>query len=222
MRVGLTLISCFSLCTIIHLLGFLLLSRLWKVQIDTVSLFGGPRLFRFRFRGTTIDVRSIPMGGSVKFVGMEADADPKPGTFNALHPLVRALIQLAGPLALLALAACLIGPIRADAAFRSGVVQFLTGMFSQARAKEQFASIAQFVPTVPWTIVLGFMAAKMAGFNALPIPVLNGGEALFTILRGRGAEPRWIPLSRVCGLLFMVAFVLAYSIAFVSFLLRGA
>lgn len=219
MKIALTLISCFSLCTILHLLGFVLLSRLWKVQIEQIRLFGGPRLFRFRFRGTAIEVMAIPgLGGSVKFVGSESDADPKPGTFIALHPLVRALIQLAGPLALLAFAACLIGPLAADAAFRSGAVQVITGFFSQARAKEHFASIAQFVSTVPWGTVLGFMAAKMAAFNALPIPILNGGEALLTILQWRSPEPAWISRARIGGLLFMVAFVLATAIAFVSFL----
>jgi membrane-associated protease RseP (regulator of RpoE activity) len=94
-------------------------------------------------------------------------------------------------------------------------------MMSQTRAREFLDAIAEFARTLPWTTVLGFMAAKMAALNALPIPVLNGGEALLTILQWRRPPQPWRYKIQYAGLLFMLWFAIAYLIAFVSFLFRG-
>ncbi|MEA3436960.1 MAG: M50 family metallopeptidase, partial [Thermodesulfobacteriota bacterium] len=84
-----------------HELGHFLVARLFGVGVEKFSLGFGPRVFGKKIGITDYRVSAIPLGGYVKMVGEEPDAeiDPKdiPLSFTHKHVFKRILIVAAGP-----------------------------------------------------------------------------------------------------------------------------
>lgn len=84
-----------------HELGHFLVARLFGVGVEKFSLGFGPRLFGKTVGMTDYRVSAIPLGGFVKMVGDEPDAelDPKliPYSFTHKHVFKKILIVAAGP-----------------------------------------------------------------------------------------------------------------------------
>ena len=84
-----------------HELGHFLVARLFGVGVEKFSLGFGPRLFGKTVGITDYRVSAIPLGGYVKMVGDEPDAeiDPEliPKSFTHKHVFKKILIVAAGP-----------------------------------------------------------------------------------------------------------------------------
>jgi regulator of sigma E protease len=84
-----------------HELGHFLVARLFGVGVERFSLGFGPRLFGRTIGRTDYRVSLIPLGGYVKMVGDEPDAElppeDKPYSFTHKHVAKRSLIVAAGP-----------------------------------------------------------------------------------------------------------------------------
>ncbi|OQY58866.1 MAG: RIP metalloprotease RseP [Desulfobacteraceae bacterium 4572_88] len=85
-----------------HELGHFLVARLCGVGVEKFSLGFGPKLFGKKIGITDYRISAIPLGGYVKMVGEEPDAeiDPQdiPLSFTHKHVIKRILIVAAGPL----------------------------------------------------------------------------------------------------------------------------
>jgi regulator of sigma E protease len=84
-----------------HELGHFLLAKLFGVGVEKFSLGFGPRIFGRTVGRTDYRISAIPLGGYVKMVGEEPDAEIDPGdlpySFTHKHVLKRILIVAAGP-----------------------------------------------------------------------------------------------------------------------------
>ncbi|MCJ7618313.1 MAG: RIP metalloprotease RseP [Desulfobacterales bacterium] len=84
-----------------HELGHFLIARLFGVGVEKFSLGFGPKIFGKRIGNTDYCVSAIPLGGFVKMVGEEPNAEVKPEdlslSFTHKHVLKRILIVAAGP-----------------------------------------------------------------------------------------------------------------------------
>lgn len=84
-----------------HELGHFLVARLFGVGVERFSLGFGPRIFGKTVGITDYRVSAIPLGGYVKMVGEEPDAEIDPAdipiSFTHKHVLKRILIVAAGP-----------------------------------------------------------------------------------------------------------------------------
>jgi len=84
-----------------HELGHFLVARLMGVGVDTFSLGFGPRLIGKMIGRTDYRISAIPLGGYVKMVGEEPDAELAPEdisfSFTHKHVFKRILIVAAGP-----------------------------------------------------------------------------------------------------------------------------
>jgi regulator of sigma E protease len=84
-----------------HELGHFLIARLFGVGVEKFSLGFGPRLFGKTIGHTDYRVSLIPLGGYVKMMGEEPDADLDPEkiplSFTHKHLSKRSLIVAAGP-----------------------------------------------------------------------------------------------------------------------------
>jgi regulator of sigma E protease len=84
-----------------HELGHFLVARLFGVGVEKFSLGFGPRLFGRTVGMTDYRISAIPLGGYVKMVGDEPDAelDPEmiPYSFTHKHVFKKILIVAAGP-----------------------------------------------------------------------------------------------------------------------------
>ena len=85
-----------------HELGHFLVARSFGVGVEKFSLGFGPRLFGRTIGRTDYRVSLIPLGGYVKMIGDEPDAELPPEdlplSFTHKHVAKRALIVAAGPL----------------------------------------------------------------------------------------------------------------------------
>lgn len=84
-----------------HELGHFLVARLFGVGVEKFSLGFGPRLIGKKIGITDYRISAVPLGGYVKMVGEEPDADLDPAdiplSFTHKHPLKKILIVAAGP-----------------------------------------------------------------------------------------------------------------------------
>jgi len=85
----------------VHELGHFLVARLCGVGVEKFSLGFGPRIFGKKIGITDYQLSSIPLGGYVKMIGEEPDADIDPAdislSFTHKHVLKRIMIVAAGP-----------------------------------------------------------------------------------------------------------------------------
>jgi regulator of sigma E protease len=85
-----------------HELGHFLVARLFGVGVQTFSLGFGPRLLGKKVGITDYRISAIPLGGFVKMVGEEPDAELTPEeiplSFTHKHVLKKIFIVAAGPL----------------------------------------------------------------------------------------------------------------------------
>jgi len=84
-----------------HEFGHFLIARLFGVGVEKFSLGFGPRLLGRKIGRTDYRISAIPLGGYVKMVGEEPDAEVDPAdipiSFTHKHVLKRMCIVAAGP-----------------------------------------------------------------------------------------------------------------------------
>ncbi len=84
-----------------HEFGHFLIARLFGVGVEKFSLGFGPRLIGKKIGITDYRISAIPLGGYVKMIGEEADAEIAPQdiplSFTHKHVAKRMLIVAAGP-----------------------------------------------------------------------------------------------------------------------------
>ena len=84
-----------------HELGHFLIARLFGVGVQTFSLGFGPRIFGKKVGITDYRISAIPLGGFVKMVGEEPNAELTPEeiplSFTHKHVLKKIFIVAAGP-----------------------------------------------------------------------------------------------------------------------------
>ncbi|MDH3879905.1 MAG: site-2 protease family protein, partial [Desulfobacterales bacterium] len=102
---GITLLSFVVVLGVLiffHEFGHFLIARLFGVGVEKFSLGFGPRLIGKKIGRTDYRISAIPLGGYVKMVGEEPDAEVEPDdiplSFTHKHVAKRMCIVAAGPL----------------------------------------------------------------------------------------------------------------------------
>lgn len=191
--------------------------------LKQVSLGFGPTVRRFRVRGAEVLLKLLPLGGYVQFWRSDDDPAAPPGVvhFDRLPGYRRALAQLAGPLALLAAAAAFARSSPWIPAV-NGARDLLRGALSPASTGADLVAEAVLaVRATPPCAFLGLLFAKLAAWNLLPLPSLNGGAALLdlTVPSGeRGNRARAI--AAAAGVVVSLAAFVAWIVAIVTWLRR--
>lgn len=135
-----------------------------------------------------VRIGPIP-GGYVRFEG----ATEPDGAYNQLAPWRRALVPLAGPAAVLTLAAVFLGPAGAvrEASEAPAELLLVSNKLVAVHAIEAASQLLRGSALVGFGTVL----AKVAAFNLLPVPGLAAWDAAFAFAP---AAP-WVPRVRVAG-----------------------
>ena len=85
----------------IHEFGHFIVARLCRVGVEVFSLGFGPKMFQKKWGRTTYCVSAIPLGGYVKMVGEDPNADVSPedesASFTRKKLWQKSLIVAAGP-----------------------------------------------------------------------------------------------------------------------------
>ena len=192
-------------CISIHTGALALTGYLLGGKVEIVSLFLGPSLFGVKIGGTEFRLSALPMGGYVKYAE----------GFTDLHPLKRLAIAASGCLALLLAALVLLGLGGGWESFTNGFAQFVTGTLAPTtRGAQLLRALYGFAQSQPWTALLGLCAAKMAAYNLLPLPMLNGGEIILAFVEWlvpalRGMREK----INLVGLCLMMVIMAAWAVA---------
>jgi membrane-associated protease RseP (regulator of RpoE activity) len=185
LRLGI-LIPSLIIANLAHLGAFYILGRLCGIGILRFDLFFGNAVLRFRDAETWISIGWIPGGGSVKFLGFlfdDPNAPPsKPPSvarrqWTEMPTLARIGILLSGPVATLILAMAAIGPASALQYFAKSPFWFFELVLG-SKSVSLWQRFFQFVDSAPFVTTLGFVSVWMAFTNLLPLPIMNGGQAL--------------------------------------------
>ncbi|GAQ29722.1 MULTISPECIES: site-2 protease family protein [Ralstonia] len=190
MPASLAFIVALALCTLLHLTTFAAVGTALRIPVREMSLGFGPQLFRLgRLR-----VRLLPVGGHVRFKDLGEDGLTEDDLLGALdtQPLwMQLALSLSGTVTLLLVALVLLR-LEALPAFINGFAQIVLGALSPVGdAQTLLAQAHQAILQLPFTALLGYVAAKFAAFNLLPLPVTNGGQALTFIGRRLGLGRIW-------------------------------
>ena len=174
-RLG-ALVPALAILIAVHLIPFYVLGRCAAVTVEAFELFFGGALVRWRHDGTWFSVNWFPLGGFVKFKGIDvATGGNTEGTWHRLPRIARAAICLSGPTALLLLALIALGP----ASFREDVRETSTQVAELAvHPAAVIKRFLAFVDSSPFRIILGAIGVKLAFVNLLPLPLVNGGQAI--------------------------------------------
>lgn len=87
-----------SIIVLIHEFGHFIIAKASGVAVVEFSLGFGPRLLKFKRKGTLYSVKLFPFGGSCQMLGEDED-DIKEGSFNSVSVWKRIAIIAAGPIA---------------------------------------------------------------------------------------------------------------------------
>ena len=232
MTTVLTICALFALVSLMHTLALLLAGRYCGATVEEFVLFLGPGLCRFQVAGVRVTIRCLPIGGYVKFYDATNEEDKTdaevtfpldtlpPRPFHALHPCLRGAVILSGCATLLLVAAICLGPSEAWTAFLRGFSQFPAAAVAPiSTGKELVARLADVATHLPFDTALGLLCAKAAALNLLPLPVLNGGAFLLTVIRWKRPAPaRFEGITRVLGLVVLMLFAGSVLLAVLAYL----
>jgi membrane-associated protease RseP (regulator of RpoE activity) len=194
------------------------------VSIRQISFGVGPRLLQFR----KCVVRAFPFAGWVKFKDALADecvdtsaARTSHDAYNHQLRIVQAAIPLAGPASLVAVALVL-GYERSLSEVLTGFRQIFAGSLQPLSVAQAYISATQsFAANGGFGVLTAVLAAKLAAFNLVPLPMLNGGQALLALLRKPGDEPAaWETSLLKWAMLPWCALLLCWLVAFVYYVVR--
>ena len=208
---ALTVFCLVTVATLLHVGAMATIGLAFRLHLSEFSLFIGPVVARFWLGDTAVSLRAIPVGGYARFEGLEPEASAETTVTDAaapFHPLLRAVMELSGCALLFGFSAIVLGPRSAVEAVLRGFTQLLAPLLAPSEAVQSVLTAAEVVRSSTTIVLLALVASKVAAFNLLPIPMLNGGQALTDVVR-------WLfPLSlRARTRLLQIGFVLLVLIA---------
>ena len=173
------LIIVLGILVFIHELGHFVFARLFGVGVEKFSLGFGPRICGKKIGITDYRISAIPLGGYVKMVGEEPDAEISPEnlplSFTHKHVFKRILIVAAGPLFNFLLAVVIyFGLFQID-----GVIQPVIGEI-------QTDSAAQTAGLEKRDLVQKIDGIKVKSWNDMAKKIIssNGQPLEMTVVRG--------------------------------------
>lgn len=202
-----------------HLGGFVIAGLLARAPLEKIELFNGPKLAVLNFGRVALSLGSIPIGGSVSFKGMAfSGEETEPEGFGRLPLAWRWAIILSGPLAVFLLASACVGVVAAERSLANGFSQVVVGAFAPlTQGQTLLRKAAALFQTRGFVITLGVLSAKMTAGNLLPIPPLNGGQAIMELLRGRSVASNAASRYQTLGLTFCILMFAGWCVALCKF-----
>ena len=216
------LMLCVGVASTLPVLVTALVARALGVGVPQIAAgVGRPRL-EWTLGGTAVLVTPWLFASSCTFKDHDdpdlgADAPGRP--FGKVHPVLRALVVLSGPLVVLALCVAAAGTA-AGAAFVQSFGQIIDGALDPlGQAQAYLGRYGQAADAAPFATG-ALLLAKLVAFSLLPLPLLAGGNSLLQLVRWkRPGLPPWVGPVLQVSLLLILAMVVSWTVALAVFLL---
>lgn len=213
----LSLIAALFLCLLLHLSVLALVGTSLGITLRELSYGFGPVIARWG----RVQLKAFPLGGAVRFKDTRAEdleSWERDGTFDRQPTLVQLVVMLSGSIALLTVAFAIMHT-EAFPAFKEGFGQAVSGAFSPlTRAQELLADASAAISRLSFFSLLALVAVKMAAFNLLPLPPLNGGALIALIANQMGAAAIWRPSFTQALQFAYIALAFSWLVAWVVYL----
>ena len=211
--------------TVAHVLSMTLVGSVcWGVGVERISIFYGEPLFRFRLGSIPIEVGYLPTGGSTTFHRTANVGACRQGvrTYEGLHPWQRVVVILSGPSLLLLLGYAFVGGNELLGVLHRFIPTFVSGTMSPGtQGVETLTSYFRFLEQGDYRIAFGVLAVVLAAVNLLPLPTLNGGEAVIELVQALSRHrlaTKTTMVVRICSLLVALAVTASWAFALVCVL----
>lgn len=113
----------------------------------------------------------------------------------------------------------LVGGVENWHAFLRGFGQFIVATCSPlSSAQDLIKSGAAYLESNGLIAGLGILSAKIAAFNLLPLPTLNGGDALMALLQVEKWNERWVNRLRMTGMMAILGIFASNLLALLVYL----
>jgi membrane-associated protease RseP (regulator of RpoE activity) len=186
----------------VHLGTMAIVFRWLGAPLDEVAFGVGYRWMRLDVFGFPLSLRLIPLGGFVRLLPLEPAAGRRDGRDviqdspvapGAPRPVTSALASLSACLALLGLAAAVLGVKPAAASLVRGLPQYLGGAVSPlTTGASLLLQLRRLLAHESFVVCLALVASKAVAFSLLPVPGLNGYAVLKVLLPWRDdSTPGW-------------------------------
>lgn len=186
--------------------------------IERVSIFSGRPWCRFSVRGIPVEIGCWPFSGSMKFDELDFN-DGR--SYGQLRSWKRLLITMSGPVTLLIMGCLFLGG-DCPGALRDFYPTFVGGTLSpRSQGVEAMAAYFRHLAQGDYRTAFGLLAVVFAAVNLLPLPTLNGGEAVMELvqaLSGRRFGTRSIMAMRLTAMLVLMAAMVSWALALVLLL----
>ncbi|MCK4624374.1 MAG: site-2 protease family protein [Phycisphaerae bacterium] len=221
----LLLVAFLAPLTVIHVGSMALVSTCcWGIAIERLSIFYGGPLCRFNVRGIPIEIGYLPIGGSITFRRYDDGTTSNDGfrNYDHFHPWQRLVIILSGPSLLLLLGCALIGSKSLVETVQRFYPTFVAGTMSPG--SDGVSTLAAYLSLLEhgnYQIAFGLLAVVLAVLNLLPLPTMNGGEALMELtqmLNRRRFAPKMVVALRVVSIVIHCVIAAAWAFSLILLL----
>jgi membrane-associated protease RseP (regulator of RpoE activity) len=210
-------IAAIPMVVLVHIGATALVARVLGSKVYEITFGFGPILYRRAMQRTFLTLRTVPLGGSVGLeppdgIGSVAGS-PGGRPFADLGGLARAVVYSAGSVATLALAMVLLGGSVAGTSFGRGFGQFIGGAIAPSdQGVRNLRVFGNVLASASFPACAGVIAAKMAAFNLIPLPSLNGFHILCALLLGQ-RRPGWLVWALNGGAMLLFLALASYGVA---------
>lgn len=223
MDAALILLIALATSTAIWLAGTAAAAAAMRVSMKAVTFGAGPVLATLPLRGgPMLEFRLAPVVSNVSFV-TRAEATGRETLFADLSRLAKVALALSGCAACLMFAALILGP---NAAARAAVTSWSDVFRAVMHARDvetQWGPIVAAARTLPTFELLGLAAAKVGGFNLLPLAGLSGWSAISALVSAPdGSLPPIIETIGKFTLFVLFGLLILWAVSGVEFLARAA
>ncbi len=172
-----------SICIVLflHLFAIAVTAKMLGVKIIEFSYGIGPKVLHINKN----IIKLFPISGYVRMVdSREQHLDEHELKFAYDHKprFIRIFISISGCVFLILFAFALIGT-DAFCSLLNGFRQIVSSYFSPTKAgQEHIESVSAFISSNSFLVIIAITATKISALNLLPLPMLNGGQAILELI----------------------------------------
>ncbi|MFR4053299.1 MAG: site-2 protease family protein [Clostridium perfringens] len=211
----------------IHELGHYLSCKAFKVPVKTFSIGFGPKLFRFKKFNTDFTFKLIPMGGYV----YNDDND-----LNKINIIKEYIIILSGVFINI-IAAIISFSLLLDKSlifivssiFTNILPQFLLKLMNLSNILGSELALSSTLPEIlnnsnsnMFLLVFASLNLFLFALNILPLPILDGGQLIMSIIRrwGNKSLHRKNVTKKISNIIYLICYILLLSPLLINEFLR--